>query len=202
MAPRVVEDLLRRMTNAQQENAGRVDTERAAMTATRYHLESKIEKLVSAITDAGHSPALLAKLASLEGDKAKLEIEITALDDAATPLPPMSADEIVEVYNILINDHVLKLFDRDAVSDQNAEGAGHMRNVLRSMIERITLTPLADDSGLEASLQGDFCNILASVGMGQAIESKDPSAGTEGSSSSVVAGARIGRDRHSLMVVI
>jgi len=54
------------------------------------------------------------------------------------------------------------------------------------MIDHITLTPLPDDSGLSAELRGDFC--LPSA-WAKALESKDPSEVSEGSSSSVVAGA-------------
>ena len=180
MAPEAVEDLLQGMRESQRDAAGRADAERVALAAKMRRLDGQLDRLASAIVDVGHSPTLVAKLKTLEADKATLTEEMAALDDAAAPLPPLDAEEIVGVYRLLIEQHVLKLFDPDAVSADNAVGAGRVRDLLRSMIQRITFTPLPDDSGLTAELQGDFCGILSAVGMGQAVESKSPSEDLEG----------------------
>ena len=189
MAPEVVEGLLRTMAESQRDSASRADSERAGIETRLRRIDGQITKLVAAITDAGHSAALLGKLSGLETDKAKLESDIAALEDAAAPLPPLSTEKIVAAYRLLIEQHVFRFFDPAMASTDDPGAGSQLRDRLRGMIEGIVVTPLADDAGVAVTLRGDFRGILAALNTGEPIESKGPSVATEGPSSSVVAGA-------------
>jgi site-specific DNA recombinase len=81
--------------------------------------------------------------------------------------------------------------ERRARADEAAEA-------IRGLIERITLTPGAKRGEIAATLHGELGTILEWTAQKQ----NTPGAFASGVSVSVVAEARIGRDRHSLTVPI
>ncbi|MDF3907807.1 hypothetical protein PFB07_23990, partial [Paracoccus sp. AS002] len=67
--------------------------------------------------------------------------------------------------------------------------------IIRSLIDRIVLTPGADR--IEIDVQGDLAGILT-----LSAQSKNPAADAAGSQVKMVAGARNHRDQHSLEVFV
>ncbi|GAA0570739.1 recombinase family protein [Caenispirillum bisanense] len=178
MAPEAVGLALNRVQEQHEQDAGQAEAKRAALGAKLRRLDSQIDKLTDAIAAAGHSTALLAKLANLEAEKVKVAAEINDLDTAAgVPLPPLSAGHVMAVYHALIKD-LLLLLTPEATSDKE-EQLAPLRDMLRGMIERITVQP-AQDGEAVILFEGSFTGILAAAGLAQPIENKSPLAGGQG----------------------
>ena len=182
MTPEMIEGAVADMRAWHAEQSASAGARQADVDAKLRRTEAHIDKIINAIAEIGHSPALLSKLSALEADKAKLVEDLAAAAAAAVPLPPLHVGMVRMMYAKLVEKHLLEVY---ALPEAQAA-----RESLRRLIDRIVVTPKADDTGADVTLHGAFTGVLEVLGMiGQPVESKSPSAGTEGLSSSVVAGA-------------
>jgi hypothetical protein len=92
-----------------------------------------------------------------------------------------SAQTLEAAYHVAL-DHLIDAFDPGAYPHGPHE-------VLRSMIERITLTPNEDRTELRAELHGSFAGVLAMIGERQEAETPQPASKETGCEPTVVAGA-------------
>jgi hypothetical protein len=138
---------------------------------------------MSAIEDGMYTPVLKERMKALETRKAEIEAEMAyAEPPSVLRLHPNAAEvyrrKVAEL-ELALNDEVIK-----------AEAA----DILRSLIERVVLTPSADASdGLDAQLYGELAGVLA---LSDPDKQKLPALGAAGSQLSVVAGARNQRYLH------
>ena len=144
-----------------------------------------VSLLASAIVDAGHNPALIAKLGELEAQEKRLKAEIEAIDDAIAPEPAEIASE-VEATIQSVRDQIESL-----LSNPVGPNSAAFREVVRGMIERITI--VRHESGaIEVTVRGQFAGVMQAAGLVERYalkQRKAPEAGASGASLSVVAGA-------------
>ena len=165
------------------------------LDAERSDIERRLEGVLRAIENGAWSNALQVRLTELESRKASMA---QAMEPPLAMSLPANAAEIYR-------DKVANLVNALAQPDICREAA----DILASLIDRVTLTPDAGaPDGLRVELQGDLAMILAAAGVTdagskhEAPASRGAEPGLDGSLLSVVAGTRIGRDRHSLTISI
>jgi site-specific DNA recombinase len=176
LAPELVEEFAR----AFQEEVNRLAAEQVGRRAEDEGrlevVKRKIATMIRAIEDGMYQPSMKARMDELEAEKAVLEERL-----AATPEPP----KIRLHPNLpgLYREKVAALEQALADPAIKAEAA----EVIRSHIDRITLTPNAEGR-LEVQLYGDLAQILQFCEMGEHKHQR-PGHGKPGREVSVVAGA-------------
>ena len=174
-------DLVRAFVEEFQAEVNRLQGERQqAITAKRARLASvgrKIAGILAAIEDGAYNRSLTERLGTLEDEQEALTRELAQSPGEHTlRLHP----RLAEVYA----DKVARL--EEALNDPTIKTEA--AEILRSLIDRIELSPHEDGSGLDARLYGDLARILAFC---EAAEDKKelPGSGEPRSQLSVVAGA-------------
>ena len=174
-------DLVRAFVEEFQAEVNRLQAERQqAITAKRARLASvgrKIAGILAAIEDGAYNRSLTERLGTLEDEQEALTRELAQSPGEQTlRLHP----RLAEVYA----DKVARL--EEALNDPTIKTEA--AEILRSLIDRIELSPHEDGSGLDARLYGDLARILAFC---EAAEDKKelPGSGEPRSQLSVVAGA-------------
>ena len=189
MAPELVEEFTAAFVK--EANEQRRGQEQAAALKRRElgEVARKLDQLVDAIAGGLRGASLQAKLDDLERRKAELEREVEGAD---APLPFLNPN-LAEVYR----DQVLRLHEALADDRTRIEAT----EILRGLVERVVLHP--GEHGPEIELVGDIASMVALT------FPERQNAAPEGaawhrfrSSVKVVAGARLGRDRHSLIAQI
>src|SRR5208283_318014 len=134
------------------------DGETAKLKAALKRTEAQTARIVSAIVDAGHNPALIAKLGELEAQEKRLKAEIEAIDDAIAPEPAEIASE-VEATIQSVRDQIESL-----LSNPVGPNSAAFREVVRGMIERITI--VRHESGaIEVTVRGQFAGVMQAAGL-------------------------------------
>jgi site-specific DNA recombinase len=176
LAPELVEEFAR----AFQEEVNRLAAEQVGRRAEDEGrlevVKRKITSMIRAIEDGMyHQPSMKARMADLEAEKAALEQRL-----ASTPEPP----KIRLHPNLpgLYREKVAAL--EQALADPAIKAAA--AEVIRSHIDRITLTPNADGD-LEIQLYGDLARILQFCEAGEGKRER-PGRGGPGRGVSMVAG--------------
>jgi hypothetical protein len=150
-------DLVAEFMRAMQEELGREQQRRKADTSRRdkklAEVERKIGGLMRAIEDGLYEPSMKARMAELKAQKGLLEAEAGA--PAGPDLAVLLHPRLPELYR-------RKVEQRERVLD-GPERAEAME-AIRSMIERVELTPRPDRKGLDAVLHGELAAILAGCG--------------------------------------
>ena len=162
----------------------RIYSERQAANLTRTNelasVNRKIAAIVRAIEDGAWTPSLKQQLGNLEQRRRELEADAVMPARQNLRLHPSMADlyrRKVEQLEAALNDASIR---------QEASG------ILRSMIERITLTPEAGTlDGLRVEVEGDLAAILAAAaGKARLQKQTDPELGSGSVMLSGVAGNR------------
>ena len=135
--------------------------------------------MIRAIEDGLCQPSMKKRMAKLEAEKAALEERLAA----ASELPEVRLHPNLAG---LYRDKVTALEQALANPLDKTEAM----EIVRSQIERITLTP-GENGGLDVMLQGDLARILQLCESGSR-KSERPGTGVPGRGSSVVAGAGFG----------
>lgn len=142
-------------------------------------------KLILASDDDDTPLRLMKQMKELEGRKKELEV---FLADAEEP-PPLLHPEMANFYRVQVGE----LYD--ALQHETEARRPKAGEVLRSLVKEIILTP--EEGELQIDVRGDLAGILTI-----SLKTKTPTTRAGGSQFAMVAGARIGRDRHSLVVTI
>ena len=173
MAPEVAAEAMRAYT----EETNRLNWERrASQEADRRDLEKvkkSIKEIVAMIEDGNGNRTLIARLSELEAKEDGIQAR---LDQKAVDVPDIHPN-VAGIYRRKVE----RLAEALANPNEREEAA----EAIRSLIERITLTPGAERGQIDATLHGDFGTILRWT----AHQQKTPGAGASGVSVSVVAGA-------------
>ena len=142
-------------------------------------------RVVDAIVDAGHKPALLARLKQLEAEAGTLKAEIEALDTAAPPAPADLTDDVDALIRAAAHDI------ENLISHPTHPDAPRLREMVRGMIERITI--VRHESGaIEVAVRGAFVGVMQAAGLVERHALQTAKVGRDWSreaSQSVVAGA-------------
>jgi hypothetical protein len=153
------------------EAAGRRD----AVVRRQREVEGRIASILKAVEDGLYHASMKDRLAKLEAEKLMIEAELSE-EPAASPvhlhpnLPQTYGRKVAELESAL----------------ENGPEREEARSAVRSMIERVVLTPRIDGKGFDATLYGALAGILAAC---EEVKRKLPDAEATGSQISVVAGA-------------
>jgi site-specific DNA recombinase len=176
MAPELVAEFIR--TFQEEMNAA---TKTAAVHGEELKreaeaVERKMAGIMAAIEDGMYTPVLKERMKALETRKAEIQAIVAGAEaPSVIRLRPNAA----EVYRRKVAELELALND-DSIKAEAAE-------ILRSLIDRIVLTPVAGASdGIDAQLHGDLAAVLA-LGDESPDKQKLPAVGMAGSQLSVVA---------------
>jgi DNA invertase Pin-like site-specific DNA recombinase len=162
--------------------------EEAGRQRRAAELDRKIAGILRAIEDGLYEPAMKARLAELRQERDKLRTDRPGYDPAA--LDVLLHPQLAEGYRRRI-ERLEGLLDGP---DQ-----GEAREIVRSMIERVVLTPRLDGRGLDATLFGAL-GALLSVSAEVSGDKKPPAARPAGGQLSVVAGARYHLNRTTILL--
>ena len=113
-------------------------------------LDRKIASIFRAIEDGLYEPAMKARLVELKENRDRLKTESRAFDPAA--LDVLLHPQLAEGYRRRIErlETLLEGSEQDEA-----------REIVRSMVERVVLTPRPDGSGLDATLFGALAALLS-----------------------------------------
>jgi site-specific DNA recombinase len=141
-------------------------------------LDRKIASIFRAIEDGLYEPAMKARLVELKEERDKIKTESRVFDPAA--LDVLLHPQLAEGYRRRIErlERLLEGSEQDEA-----------REVVRSMIERVVLTPRSSGCGLDATLFGALAALL-SVSAEVAAKKRPSAAGPSEGQLSVVAGER------------
>jgi hypothetical protein len=157
--------------------------ERALRERKAAELDRKIAAIFRAIEDGLYEPAMKARLTELKEEREKLKTESRAFDPAA--LDVLMHPQLAEGYR-----RKIERLERLLEGSEQDEA----REIVRSMIERVVLTPRPGGSGLDATLFGALAALL-SVSAEVLGDKKPPEAWPSEGQLSVVAGARYDLNR-------
>jgi hypothetical protein len=154
----------------------RIWLEKALVTDASTYPFCLIVGIVKAIEDGAYNATLKARLSALENEKVQAQAGLASID----PAPVLRLHPNLPA---LYRSKVEKLAEALSEPATAAEAA----DILRSLIERIVLTPKGD--ALYAELYGDFATIAA-MAEGPVLKNRDPGSMAEPGLLSVVAGTR------------
>ena len=137
---------------------GASDKARTKLVATMKRKEDQVTRIVNAIADAGHNSALLARLASLEAETDAMRTELEAFDAAEPPAPA----EITEDIDAQIQAAAQQI--EHAISHPTHPDAPKVREMVRSMIERITIGR-HESGAIEIGVKGAFAGVMHAAGL-------------------------------------
>ena len=108
-------------------------------------LDRKISSILKAIEDGMYHPTLKEKMAQLEAERAAL---VTDTSPGPAAVDVLIDPNLPELYR-------RKVSELERLLDTGEERAEAMK-LIRSMIERVVLTPLVQEHGLDATLYGEL----------------------------------------------
>ena len=165
--------------------SGASDEARANLTAAMKKKQAQVDRVINAIADAGHNPALLTKLKQLQAEALGLESNLQALEDLEPPAPL----DMTEDVDAMI--HAAAQQIEQAISHPVHPDAPKLRQMVRGMIERITISR-HESGAIEIGVRGAFAGVMQAAGLVErhALKTtKAPDAFASEASLSVVAGA-------------
>jgi DNA invertase Pin-like site-specific DNA recombinase len=175
LAPELVEQFARDFHDEVNRQAAERSQSRAQDQGRLAAVQRKIGSMIRAIEDGLYQPSMKGRMAELEAEKASLEARLAR----AAALPKVRLHpNLAGVYR----QKVAALEEALAEPMDKAEAMA----IVRSQIERITLTPGADGT-FAVALQGDLARILQLCEAGEG-KSERPGTGVPGRRLSVVAG--------------
>ena len=133
---------------------GSSEETRAKLGAAIQRKQDQVARIVNAITDAGHNPALLAKLDQLQAEALGLKASLQALDDVEPPAPL----EITEDLDAMI--HAAAQTIERAISRPTHPDAPK----LRGTIERITISR-HESGAIEVGVRSAFAGVIQVAGL-------------------------------------
>ena len=139
------DEFTREMNRLRMEGGASLTTARAEVK----RIDHELDTLLNLILKGGHAERINAKMVELEARKAELE---RVLADAEEP-PPLLHPEMATFYREQVTAlHV-------ALGDDDGEGRAAAAERLRTLVDKIVLTPV--DGKLAIDVHGDLAGILA-----------------------------------------
>jgi site-specific DNA recombinase len=174
MAPELVEAFIQEFNAELRRISGEAERERRTARSALDGIERKVAKIVRAIEDGVYHSTLKARLTALEKEKTDIEAKLAGIGD--TPVLRLHPN-LAALYRSKV--------ERLAEALGEPGTATEAGEILRSLIERIVLTP--KDGTLRAELYGDLA-ILAAFADAEPRTNKSPGSGRKPGLLSVVAG--------------
>jgi site-specific DNA recombinase len=178
LAPDLVAVFVQAFRDETKRQRDALQAEWASRERKAAELDRKIASILRAIEDGLYEPAMKARLAELKEERDRLRTESRAFDAAS--LDVLLHPQLAEGYR-----HWIERLERLLEGSEQEE----VREIVRSMIERVVLTPRPNGRGLDATLFGALATLL-SVSADVSGNKKPSVAGPSEGQLSVVAGAR------------
>lgn len=176
MSPEIVREFTREVQREINKAAAERQQERSHHQRRLSEVDRKIGAIVSAIENGGYNRTLRDRLTALEREKASLQ---ASAHEDATPIVRLHP-RLADIYAEKVADLELSLNDPFVRDDAH--------ELLRSLVEKVELTPRTNGRGLDALLFGDLAGILSLCAAKRAKKSAAKTAESSGILS-VVAGA-------------
>jgi site-specific DNA recombinase len=148
LAPELIEEFARIYQEEVNRLAAEKSQSRAQDEGRLGAVQRKIASMIRAIEDGLYQPSMKSRMEELEAEKAALEERLASAPEA--PVVRLHPN-LAQVYREKVATLETALAD-PAIKDEAAE-------IIRSLIERITLTP-REDGTLEVLLHGELARIL------------------------------------------
>ena len=146
------------MLNEREKPIGVSDETRVKLVSTIKRKQEQVTRIVTAIADAGHNPALVAKLIQIDAEVGSLRTELNQLDAADSPAPLEITDEM---------DALIQAAARNierVISDGVHPDARRLGEKIRGMIERITISR-HESVAIEVGMRGAFAGVMQAAGL-------------------------------------
>ena len=167
LAPELVEEFARAFHEEVNRLAAEQSQSRAQDEGQLDTVRRKIASMIRAIEDGLYQPSMKGRMAELEAEKAALEERL-----ATAP----------ELPKVLLHPNLAAMYRQKVAALEQAladpEIKAEAAEIVRSQIERITLTP-GEDGGLAVELHGDLARILQLCESGER-KSERPGTGVPG----------------------
>ncbi len=137
-------------------------------------MEGRIASILKAVEDGLYHAPMKERLAKLEAEKLMIEAE---LSEEPVASPVQLHPNLPQIYRRKVEELEVAL--------EHGPDRDEARESVRSLVERVVLTPREDGKGLDATLHGALAGILAAC---EIVKSKGPEVKTSGPQVSVVAG--------------
>ena len=179
-----IENLHAAIAADEKEGRTEADVEKVRMKSDLVLTRGRIDKIVAAIEEVGHSSSLLDKLRMLEAQAVKQQ---AGLDEADLRFvePPALERRQIEAALRTISDNLSMIFDE--IEDPAIAG---IRSTVRGMIEKIVVTPGTEEPKI--AVYGRFAGLMQAAGLLESFEppkATPPEAFASEGILSVVAGA-------------
>ena len=183
LAPDLVEAYIKAFHDEVKQQRQESQKSRSQMEKHLAEIDRKTAAIMRAIEDGLYEPSMKERIAVLNEEKLRLKSRAITLPE--TDVSVLTHPKLAEIYGRKV-----------AQLENLLEGPDHLAatELIRSMIQSVTLTPRPDRSGLDAILAGDLATIL-NICLGAQEKSKLPNSKAVGSQLSVVAGGRYHLDR-------
>jgi site-specific DNA recombinase len=187
LTPDLVAEFMRAFAEEMAQLHGMADASRARLERELGDIDRRLCKMMDAIESEGWHPSMRGRLTELEARKAAVADDLAR---AADPQP-----------SVVLHPNAAEIYRQRVAELEIALAAPEIRTeaaeVLRSLIDRVVLTPDAEaPDGLRAELHGDLAQILALSETAEGANAPSAATGTgvpgrrSRSQLSVVAGAR------------
>jgi site-specific DNA recombinase len=176
MDPELVSAFVTGYQESVREEQEQAKAAKSQLEKRKAEIDRKIAGIFKAIEDGLYEPSMKDRLADLKGQREALEVEFTIPE-------PMDI-------NVLLHPRATEIYGRWVERlDQSLKGNNphEAKELVRSLIDHIDLTPRLDGSGLDATLYGALAQILT-VCNEISSNKKRPEDETSGRLLSVVAG--------------
>ena len=180
LAPDLVKEFVQEFNAEIQRNRASLKARVAAHERSLARVDQKIGSMIKAIEDGMYHPAMKERMAQLEADRAALIAEATPMETPKVDV--LAHPNLPELYRRKVSE-LEQLLEGGAERDE-------AKDLIRSMIDGVVLTPRKTTNGLDATLYGELGAILSICAA--ATQGTAP-APNRGSQFSVVAGAGFGR---------
>jgi DNA invertase Pin-like site-specific DNA recombinase len=150
LAPDLVEEFVREFNAEIERNRTSARDRSVAYGRRLANTERKINSMLKAIEDGMYHPSMKERMLELEGERAALMAEMEPSE--AVNIDVLMHPNLPELYRRKVSE-LERLLDDGAERDE-------AREVIRSMIDRVVLTPRNGAAGLEAALYGEIAAIL------------------------------------------
>ena len=174
LAPDLVKEFMDEFQAEMNRIVKQANADARALRRQLTKVENKIAAMLKAIEDGMYNPSMKKRMTALERRKVELEAAIEAAPEAP---------------NIHLHPNISEIYAQKVARLEEAleepETKIEAMAIIRSMIDRIVLTPVED--GLRAELHGELAEILAACEAAEG-KKKRPGTGVPGSQLSVVAG--------------
>ena len=177
----MVAAFIEEMVVAQRRDQAEARNRRGDQERALAGIDRKIASILEAVENGMYSPALKERLSALEAERATLAAEIGALGTEAPEM--LLPANLPELYR-------RKIAELESVLGDGDEGMAAME-MIRSMVDRVVLSPCPSGAGLEAQLHGDLLAILEARAEADP-KRRQPASLEAGCQLSVVAGAGFG----------